>query len=182
MEDFHKLISDVTATFKPQYDRSKLEDKDLLNFYCLYTVWSCQCVVRILGMMDEAPFTNETAKRVSALSHYPNPENLAYLYFIHPDKRPLEFLVRIKLEKRSILEELDQRHQALQAGRAFIAIDEGKWQGDMNDLHKVLKVEKIPSYRIAKEDPEDLKSIATTKAWAFFKRRGRSVVVKHCGP
>jgi len=48
----------------------------------------------------------------------------------------------------------------------------------MNDLYKLLAVDRITTYRPAKEDPDDLKSEAVTGAYEFFAKRGESVVVK----
>ena len=89
MEDFQKLISEVTARYKPEYDYPKLNDASLLVHFCVYAVGACQCVIRILNMKDMAPPTKETTQKVSRISADPSPENLAWLYSLHPDKRPL---------------------------------------------------------------------------------------------
>lgn len=178
MEDLQKLISEVTETFKPQYDHRKLKDEVLLALYAVYTIQGCQVIVRTLHMKGRAPFTSETAKRASGISHDPSPENLAWLYSYQPDPRPLRFLVWLKVTRRRILEELAKRHKKFKAGVTFIQMDEHKWQGELNDLHKAIGVERITSYRPQKEDPEDLRSVATTKAVEFFKRRGETIQVK----
>ena len=179
MEDFQKFISEVEAAYKPLHDYSKPEDKDLLVFYALNTIWGCQCVVRVLVMQGLASFTNETAKKVTRIVHDPSPENLTEIFSVYADTRPLKFLVELRLNQADILRELDKRHRSFNVGRAFIRMEEGKWEPkDATDFHKLLKVEKISSYRPEKEDADDLKSVATTKAVKFFKRRGESVVVK----
>jgi hypothetical protein len=179
VEFFQKLVADAEKEYKPYYDYSKHEDKDLLVFYALFKVWGCQCVVRILHMKGLAPFTNETHKKLSELSDNPSPENLAYLHSINPDTRPLKALVWLKLDRNNIWRELDKRHRSFKVGRAFILMEEGKWQPkDVTEFHKLLKVKKIPSYRPEKEDAGDLKSEAVTKALEFFKTRGETVRVK----
>ncbi|MGI0015263.1 MAG: hypothetical protein ACREBU_17750 [Nitrososphaera sp.] len=179
MEDCQKLISEATASYKPIYDYSKFEDKDLLVFYGINTIWGCQCVVRVLEKKDLASFTKETAKKVSRIVHDPSPENMAELYSVYPDAKPLKFLVWLRLNQKDILRELDKRHRPFKVGRAFILMEEGKWQPkDVTDFHKLLKVEKISTYRPEKENAEDLKSDATAKAVEFFKRRGETIRVK----
>lgn len=177
MKEFEKLISEVTDNYTPQYDYSKLEDKDLLIIYCVFTVQACQCVVRILNKKSQIPLTKDEDRKISQISRNPNPENLATLYEIFPDERPLKFLVRLPIEQRHILDELDRRHRPFKAGRAFILMDEGQ-PVDLKDIHKVLDVEKITSYRPEKEDAEDLKSETVMGAVRFFNRRGESVGVK----
>ena len=179
MEDFQKLISEVEAGYKPQYDYSKPDDKDLHVFYAINTIWGCQCVVRVLDMQGLATPKKETTERVSRIVHDPSPDNLTELYSLYPDTRPLKFLVWLRLDQKNILRELDKRHRSFKVGRAFILWEEGKWQPkDVTDFHKLLKVEKITSYRPEKEDAEALKSEATAKAVEFFKRRGEPLVVK----
>ena len=173
--DFQKLISEVAANFEPEYDCAELEDHHLLGIYCVYTIWGSQCVIRILDMKGKAPFTIETDKMASKICRDPNPDNLANLYSINPDPRPLRFLVWLVLARNHITLELGKRHRGLKAGWAFFHMD---MQVEPNEVHKAIGVETLTSYSAKEEDTEDLKSEATTKALDFFKHRHGTVEVK----
>jgi len=177
MIDFQKLIAEVKAQYKPQYDYTKLRDLDLTVLMNVHMVKGLMCVTRILSlrMSDMAP--EDAWKHAHHITMKPNVKNLKWLYGIHPDRRPLEFLVWLDCNQYKIVAELSKRTESYPLGRELLRNELDRlgpsW---LLSLWRLLGVEKTKTSHSWEDDTEELLLLARDTAIKHHKDLGQSAI------
>lgn len=182
MEDFQKLIDETERTYKPEYPYRKLDTKTLLVLYQVYLLWERRVVTNIVDRPDSKP--EIVWKEVIRITANLDANALTTLYSIRPDTKPLEYLIRWKLEREEIRRELDRRSKPYKLGREMIRLEEKLWEpGNFNRLLAAARVDRIQTRRPRKEGPEDLQQVALegVAKWLADERRTMTTIRQTIG-
>lgn len=173
MEDFQKLISEAKAQYKPQCDFSALPHEALIYVFVVTDFLSRKCVIRILSHGKPDLSVEDVARYAGRIVRNLNPEHLAFLYQIYPQRDPLSFLVELDCNMRDIVAEMDKRIEPYELSRLMVGLEARPWeQSRINSLLKHLHIEKMEVHKKKKrrQDDEDLQGIGLKAAAEGYRK------------
>lgn len=88
------------------------------------------------------------------------------------DDRPLQFLAWLGVQQQPLLSELEKRLAPRTVGNVLLNTIQGG-PPELTKLKATLKVERMKSFRVRKEDDEDLRALAVEKAWKRYSDAGK---------
>jgi hypothetical protein len=169
LKDIAELIGEVKNNYRPWYDysNSSFDSKDLIVTLITCQWWTTQTVAKIL-LLHDCPLAQSFKVALSFRSH---DQALSRLYTIHPDTRPIQALVWWRCSIADVTQEMKRRTDPL--GQEAILLELNKVRG-LENLSKLLKVERIESVRRLKYGAEDLQSLAYENFWRYRQQLSAS--------
>lgn len=147
-------------------DYSQIPNNTLIALLKLYLLFSVRCVLKIL--LKTGAETEELWKDSQIIALDPSKTNAARLFDLHPDIKPIVYLVDWKLKRLAIEQEIDRQLEAHGFSRELLKFEDKIYSDEWAaPLLKQLGPEGRVFYKQWQEDREDVVMEAIDRALSF---------------
>ncbi len=175
MQDLRDLIRDQKAKHRPRSDYSSWDNETLVSQLVIWRSLGPQCIIRMIAKPEDD--WKAMFQRVSHMADVLSPAVLEELYSMQRNGVAVRFLIWWRLELEHIALELRNRLERSKVGSALIQAIGGRSEKvTLNQLLRVLRIERLQSYRPEDESDEDLRAHGLMKAYEYYDHMGEEAI------
>jgi len=176
-----EYLSEIIRNHHPKFEYSQVDDLTLGEAWFFSRFVADELLFVILyrsGRLPiEFPDWRAIRKELKPVSLLPSAAKLCALC---PDPQLIGVLADAILENGIVTREMRNRLADKPVGKDLILFDQGR-KTDVDALQRLLKIDKITSYRPSKYDDKDIQQDAWVKTLQLYKGQGNAALRQHRG-